>query len=56
MDRMTGQENAEAVQDQIQCGIPGARVTGVSVDSRTVNKGDLFSAIIGQRYDGQDFI
>ncbi len=56
MERMTVQEIAEAVQGQIQFSIPGARVTGVSIDSRTVNKGDLFIAIKGQRYDGHDFI
>lgn len=31
------------------------RPTGVSIDSRTVNNGDLFFALQGERYDGHDF-
>ncbi len=30
-------------------------VTGVSVDSRSVGRGDLFVAIVGERVDGHDF-
>jgi UDP-N-acetylmuramoyl-tripeptide--D-alanyl-D-alanine ligase len=33
-----------------------AIATGVSVDSRTVAKGELFFAIRGERFDGHDFI
>ena len=31
------------------------RVTGISIDSRTVKPGDLFVAIKGDRFDGHDF-
>lgn len=31
-------------------------VTGVSIDSRTVRRGDLFVALKGERVDGHDFI
>ncbi len=31
-------------------------VCGVSIDDRTINKGDLFIAIIGDKFDGHDFI
>ena len=31
-------------------------VSGVSIDDRTINKGDLFIAIIGDKFDGHDFI
>ncbi|WP_319532217.1 UDP-N-acetylmuramoylalanyl-D-glutamyl-2,6-diaminopimelate--D-alanyl-D-alanine ligase [uncultured Cohaesibacter sp.] len=36
---------------------PGAirDVTGISIDSRTVNEGDAFFAIAGERFDGHDF-
>ena len=30
-------------------------ITGVSVDSRSVGRGDLFVAIVGERVDGHDF-
>jgi UDP-N-acetylmuramoyl-tripeptide--D-alanyl-D-alanine ligase len=30
--------------------------SGVSIDSRTLNQGELFIAIPGERYDGHDFI
>ncbi|HEX6103754.1 MAG TPA: Mur ligase domain-containing protein, partial [Alphaproteobacteria bacterium] len=29
---------------------------GVSIDSRTVKKGDLFVALAGPNFDGHDFI
>ncbi|MEA3305677.1 MAG: UDP-N-acetylmuramoyl-tripeptide--D-alanyl-D-alanine ligase [Candidatus Omnitrophota bacterium] len=32
------------------------RVKGISIDSRTVKKGELFIAIKGGRYDGHDFV
>lgn len=31
-------------------------LTGVSIDSRTVRKGDIFFAIKGDRFDGHDFV
>lgn len=31
-------------------------VRGVSIDSRTVKRGDLFVALRGERYDGHDFV
>lgn len=31
-------------------------VRGVSIDTRTINKGDIFIAIKGKKYDGHDFI
>lgn len=35
---------------------PAMRVTGVSIDSRTLKKGDVFIAIKGERFDGHRFI
>ncbi len=32
-----------------------AAVSGISIDSRTVNKGDLYIAIKGENFDGHDF-
>ncbi len=31
-------------------------VSGVSTDTRTINKGDLYVAVKGERFDGSDFI
>ncbi len=33
-----------------------SRVKGISIDSRTISKGELFIAIKGNRYDGHDFV
>ncbi|MFO7768110.1 MAG: UDP-N-acetylmuramoyl-tripeptide--D-alanyl-D-alanine ligase [bacterium] len=35
---------------------PEDAFTGVSTDSRTVRKGDLFIALKGERFDGHDFV
>ncbi len=35
---------------------PETAFTGVSIDSRTLRKGDLFIAIRGQNHDGHDFV
>jgi UDP-N-acetylmuramoyl-tripeptide--D-alanyl-D-alanine ligase len=56
VEKMTVQEIARAVQGEIEFGISGTQVNGVSTDSRTINKGDLFIPIKGQRYDGHDFV
>ncbi|MCX7983794.1 MAG: UDP-N-acetylmuramoyl-tripeptide--D-alanyl-D-alanine ligase [Bacteroidetes bacterium] len=34
----------------------GVVATGVSIDSRTISKGDIFIALRGERYDGHDFL
>ncbi|MCR5207684.1 MAG: UDP-N-acetylmuramoyl-tripeptide--D-alanyl-D-alanine ligase [Eubacterium sp.] len=31
-------------------------VTGVSSDTRTIQKGDLFVALVGERFDGNDYV
>ena len=31
-------------------------ILGISIDDRTIKKGDLFIAIIGNKFDGHDFI
>lgn len=37
-------------------GSPGAEITGVSIDTRTLQPGDAFVAIQGDRFDGHDFL
>ena len=37
-------------------GAASIRVSGISIDSRSVNRGDLFAAIVGERVDGNEFV
>lgn len=37
-------------------GLPTGEITGVSIDSRKIRKGDCFFAIKGNNFDGHDFI
>ena len=55
MATFTLKEIAEATGGSM-VGEPGAAVTGVSTDSRTVAPGELFVALRGERFDGHDFI
>lgn len=36
--------------------LKGQKVTGISTDSRTVQKGDIFFALKGERFDGHQFV
>ena len=46
----------EAVGGQLSLGTFDTKITGVSTDTRTLNKGDLFVALKGKRFDGHDFL
>jgi UDP-N-acetylmuramoyl-tripeptide--D-alanyl-D-alanine ligase len=39
-----------------KCGVLPADVPGISIDSRTLGKGDAFFAIAGENRDGHDFV
>jgi len=45
-----------AVSGTLVSGDPGAMVGGFSIDSRTLQPGDLFFAIVGERFDGHRFV
>lgn len=48
---------ARALGAEIPAGLdPMARLAGVSIDSRTVGRGELFFAIHGPRHDGHGFV
>ena len=47
---------AEATGGRVVAGAAAARVTGVAIDSRGVEPGQLFVAIAGPRFDGHDFV
>ncbi|MFH1338335.1 MAG: UDP-N-acetylmuramoyl-tripeptide--D-alanyl-D-alanine ligase [Candidatus Omnitrophota bacterium] len=49
-------ELTEAVGARALPGDPLLRVSGVSIDSRTIKRGELFVAIKGSRFDGHNFI
>jgi len=52
----TVNEIIKATKGKLLLGDKRARVKGVSIDSRTIRKGELFVAIRGARYDGHSFI
>jgi UDP-N-acetylmuramoyl-tripeptide--D-alanyl-D-alanine ligase len=53
----TVEEVARALGIALPAGLdPVARLAGVSIDSRTVARGELFVAIHGPRHDGHDFV
>ncbi|MBQ1690167.1 MAG: UDP-N-acetylmuramoyl-tripeptide--D-alanyl-D-alanine ligase, partial [Firmicutes bacterium] len=56
MKTLTLKEIAKAVNGSIITGNDQAEITGVSTDSRTVKKGDLFIALIGARSDAHDYL
>jgi UDP-N-acetylmuramoyl-tripeptide--D-alanyl-D-alanine ligase len=45
-----------AIGGKLIKGDPGFSANGVSVDSRTIKKGETYFAVRGTRYDGHDFI
>ena len=51
----TGQAFAEAVGGTVHGDLPDG-VTGVSIDGRTLERGDAFFAIEGLNHDGHDFV
>ncbi|MGR8929771.1 MAG: UDP-N-acetylmuramoyl-tripeptide--D-alanyl-D-alanine ligase [Gammaproteobacteria bacterium] len=52
--KLTLHEITEAVQGRLQGS--DLSVSGVSIDTRTLGSGDLYIAIVGQHFDGHDFI
>ncbi len=55
MEKMTIRESAALFGGALLSGDPSGEVSGVSTDSRTVGKGELFLALEGDRFDGHDF-
>jgi UDP-N-acetylmuramoyl-tripeptide--D-alanyl-D-alanine ligase len=52
---LTAASVASAASGAIVAGDPGQVFDGVSIDTRTLKRGDLFIAIRGERFDGADF-
>ena len=52
---LTLEEISKAVTGTLN-GAGSQKVTGYSIDSRTLQAGDLFFAVKGPRFDGHDFV
>ena len=55
MAKFSVEEIARAVKGRLICG-PAHKIKGVVIDSRKVTRGCLFVAIIGERFDGHDYV
>ncbi len=55
MIQMSTQELCKAVDGELVAGLDGEFI-GVSIDSRTIESGQLFFAIIGEQMDGHTFV
>jgi len=55
MNRLTTEEIVRATCGELLCG-GERRFTGVSIDSRTISRGELFFALKGERFDGHEFV
>lgn len=56
MQPITAGEVVEAVNGELIAGDPNAKISGVSVDTRTIEQGDLFIALTGENSDGHKFL
>ena len=56
MERLTIREVIRAVRGELICGSQRGEISGVSIDSRTIKKGEIFFALKGERFDGHDFL
>ena len=54
--RFVADEVARVCEGQVLSGFPGQVFVGLTIDSRKVEKNDLFVAIRGNRYDGHGFV
>jgi UDP-N-acetylmuramoyl-tripeptide--D-alanyl-D-alanine ligase len=54
--RVTLQWVADAVDGQIQSGDPDSEVGNIVTDTRTLQSGDFFVALRGERFDGHAFV
>jgi len=56
MERLTIREIIRAVRGKLICGSQRGEISGVSIDNRTIKKGEIFFALKGERFDGHDFL
>lgn len=56
MDPIAPEEFVSALKGIRQGPIPSVSITGVSTDSRAIKPGDAFFALVGEKFDGHDYI
>ncbi|MBM7583308.1 UDP-N-acetylmuramoyl-tripeptide--D-alanyl-D-alanine ligase [Caldicoprobacter guelmensis] len=56
MEPISVEEILKATDGELVKGEASGVITGVSTDSRTIKPGELFVSLIGDRFDGHDFI
>lgn len=56
MEPLRADRIAQIVGGRLEGGDPSTIVSGVSTDSRTVQPGELFVPLKGERFDGHDFV
>lgn len=49
-------EIVRATGGRLLSGSPETRIAGIATDSRKVSQGDLFIPLVGERFDGHDFL
>lgn len=54
--KLTLEQIAHWCSGELRGANPALSATGYSIDSRTLERGDLFFAIHGERFDGHDFV
>ena len=56
MEAITVKELLAAVHGELLQGDETAQILGVNTDSRTVKAGEVFVPLVGERFDGHDYI
>lgn len=56
MQKMTIGEIAQATRGSLVFGDMNQRISGISTDTRTIKKGEVFVALAGEKFDGHTFL
>ena len=56
MEAITVKELLAAVHGELLQGEGTTKILGVNTDSRTVKSGEVFLPLVGERFDGHDYI
>ncbi|OGS34926.1 MAG: hypothetical protein A2293_06680 [Elusimicrobia bacterium RIFOXYB2_FULL_49_7] len=56
MENITLRELISAINGQFVIGDPHSTIRGISIDTRTIHRGDFYFAITGKNFDGHNFV